>query len=241
MLKRIMSRQELLRRLSTDTKLEESSVTRLLEGFAQIAGEEVKLNGAFILPGIGFIQRRERQERTGKNPKTGEAMRIVAEATLTLEFGSRFEQVVLVSRPEREGTLTTALWSAPRAVLEAIERDGDTAKEWDTLTPKGFEVDADFTVFLDEYADLFAHLLKTEGLFDGDTMRGLSVGYVTPETVKDRSATLEGVDIEALGKAGHLDSNAAEEFGSRFLRLKEFVSKAAAQSEGIIVVVGLGA
>jgi DNA-binding protein HU-beta len=236
MLKRLMNRQELLSRLAQTANLSEASVGALLEALARVAGEEAKSNGGFVLPGIGLIQRKEAQERTGKNPQTGETIRIRAKVSLGLEFASRFKQFVLSSRQEREGMLTTSIWKAPRAVLEAIERDSASAKEWNTLDPKGFPIDENFTALLDEYGDLFAYVLKTEGWLDEANTGGLTVGYVTPETVRDRAATLEAVHLEALEKEGLLDSGTAQEFGPSLDGLKALLKSAATENLGLIIV-----
>ena len=37
-----------------------------------------KKNGVFVLPGLGRLVKVERKARMGRNPKTGEAMKIVA-------------------------------------------------------------------------------------------------------------------------------------------------------------------
>jgi DNA-binding protein HU-beta len=236
MLKRVMNQRELLSHLARTTSVSEASAGALLEELARVAREETKSNGAFVLPGIGFITRRESSERIGKNPSTGEAIKIPAMTNLGFEFASRFKQTVLATRTKREGMLTTSIWKVPSQVLEAIEREAGSAKEWNTLDPKGFPIDQDFTALLDEHGDLFAYVLTIEGLFDAVETGGLMAGYVSPKTLQDRAAELEGVDLGALEKGGYLEPRASQRYGASFTRLKEFIRSAATENLGLIIV-----
>jgi nucleoid DNA-binding protein len=235
MLERQISRQELISGLAKSADVSEASVTLLLQELARVAVEELMKCGSFVLPGVGFMERRESPEATATNPSTGERITIPAKINLRFEFASRFKQAVLSLGKKREGTLTTSIWKAPRAVLEAIERDF-SAKDWDTLDAKAFPIDGNFTALLDEYADLFAYVLKTEGEFDPTIARGLTVGYVSPESVQDRAAELEKVHLDALEKAGLVEPNTSKEFGTSFERLKGFMKSAAAEHLGLIIV-----
>jgi DNA-binding protein HU-beta len=50
----------------------------ILEGLAATAISEVKKNGVFVLPGIGRLVRVDRKARLGRNPATGETIKIPA-------------------------------------------------------------------------------------------------------------------------------------------------------------------
>ena len=66
--------KELADATSTTTKVAKQFVT----SFAELAVRETKKNGVFIIPGIGRLVRVERKARTGRNPATGEAIKIPA-------------------------------------------------------------------------------------------------------------------------------------------------------------------
>ena len=53
-------------------------VRALLDQLAATAIAEVKKNGVFVLPGIGRLVRVDRKARMGRNPATGEAIKIAA-------------------------------------------------------------------------------------------------------------------------------------------------------------------
>ena len=59
------------------TKIARQMVTNLTE----IAVRETKKKGVFVLPGIGRLVRQERKARMGRNPATGEAIKIAASKT----------------------------------------------------------------------------------------------------------------------------------------------------------------
>jgi len=238
MLKRLMNQRALVSRLARTANVSEASVGTLLEELARIASEEAKSNGAFVLPGIGVIARGESPECTAKNPGTGETIKIPARFNISFEFASRFEQALRSSRKERVGTLTTSVWKAPSVVLEAIERDF-SAKEWETLDAQPFAIDENLTAVLDGYGDLFAYVLKIEGQFDPETVHGLIAGYVSPETLEDRASELQGVDLDALEKAGYLETHTSQKYGTSFESLKQFIQSAASENLGLIIVTHL--
>jgi len=115
--------------------------------------------------------------------------------------------------------------------LEAIERDF-SANEWETLDAQPFAIDENFTAVLDGYGDLFAYVLKIEGQFDPKRVHGLIAGYVSPETLQDRASELQGVDLDALEKAGYLETHTSQKYGTSFESLKQFIQSAASEKFG---------
>lgn len=236
MLNRVMNRQQLQSRLSQSAGVNDAAAATFLDELARIAGEELKNNGTFILPGIGILERRESPARVAKNPATGETINLRAKVNLKFEIASRLRHAVLATHSEREGMLTTSLWKVSRPVLEALARDGSSAKEWNTLDPKGHELDGDFTALLDEYSDLFAYILKTEGFLDEATLSGLTVGYVTPETLQTRVADLRSVSLETLEQSGSVPPQTAQQSGEALHKLKDFLADSTIRQLGLIVV-----
>jgi DNA-binding protein HU-beta len=63
----------------TQTALVNNKVARqFLDSLASLAIGEVKKNGVFVLPGIGRLVRQDRKARVGRNPATGESIKIPA-------------------------------------------------------------------------------------------------------------------------------------------------------------------
>src|SRR6185503_9795892 len=53
-----------------------------LEMLAELAVKETKKNGEFTIPGIGKLVKAERKARLGRNPQTGEPIKIKAKTVV---------------------------------------------------------------------------------------------------------------------------------------------------------------
>jgi len=66
--------KELAGATGTTTKVAKQFVT----SFSELAVRETKKNGVFVIPGIGRLVRVDRKARLGRNPATGETIKIPA-------------------------------------------------------------------------------------------------------------------------------------------------------------------
>ena len=73
-----MTQTQLVRSLAESCETNNKTARSLLETLATTAIAEVKKNGVFVLPGIGRLVRVERKARMGRNPATGESIKIPA-------------------------------------------------------------------------------------------------------------------------------------------------------------------
>ncbi|HZS57423.1 MAG TPA: HU family DNA-binding protein [Bryobacteraceae bacterium] len=73
-----MTQTAIIRELAETTGVNNKVAKTFIESLAELAVRETKKNGVFILPGIGRLVRAERKARTGRNPATGEAIKIPA-------------------------------------------------------------------------------------------------------------------------------------------------------------------
>ena len=74
----LLSKGGLLAEISTTTGAPKKQVIQFLDTLVAIAYRETKKKGAFILPGIGKMEKAKRKARKGVNPKTGEPIKIAA-------------------------------------------------------------------------------------------------------------------------------------------------------------------
>ncbi len=236
MLNHHLTRQELVSQLAIRSGLNELSVNAVLNELAGLVAEQVKLNSGCVLPGIGFFEARKSPERTAKNPRTGEPVKIPARTNLIFEFGSRFKQGVMSTWETPEKMLTTKLWKAPTSILEALVQKGAAAEEWNTLDPKGYPLDNQFIGFLEKYEDVFAYALKPEGQIDPERLSGLTAGYITAETLKERLSDLRTLDLATLKASGTVQIEAMQSFAEHLHRLREFMNTAATQNMGLVVL-----
>src|SRR6201996_1136197 len=73
-----MTQTQLVRSLAEASEVPNKTARLLLDTLSSLAVTEVKMNGVFVLPGIGRLVRVERKARMGRNPATGESIKIPA-------------------------------------------------------------------------------------------------------------------------------------------------------------------
>jgi len=67
----------------------------LLDNLAATAISEVKKNGVFVLPGIGRLVRVDRKARMGRNPATGEAIKIAAKKVVKFRVAKSAKDAIV--------------------------------------------------------------------------------------------------------------------------------------------------
>lgn len=89
-----LTKAEMADHLSVKTNLNRREAKQVVELFfnelseALIAGEQVKLSG------FGNFELRDKRQRPGRNPKTGEEIPITARRVVTFRAGQKFRQRV---------------------------------------------------------------------------------------------------------------------------------------------------
>jgi DNA-binding protein HU-beta len=73
-----MTQTQLVRALAEKCEVNNKTARTFLDELSSMAVAEVKKNGMFVLPGIGRLVRQDRKARMGRNPATGEAIKIPA-------------------------------------------------------------------------------------------------------------------------------------------------------------------
>jgi DNA-binding protein HU-beta len=73
-----MTQSQIIKELAETCGVNNKVAKQFLETFAEVAVRETKKKGVFILPGIGRLVRQDRKARTGRNPATGESIKIPA-------------------------------------------------------------------------------------------------------------------------------------------------------------------
>jgi DNA-binding protein HU-beta len=73
-----MTQTALVRSLAEAGEVSNKQARAVLEHLSGLAVSEVKKNGVFVLPGIGRLVRVDRKARMGRNPATGESIKIPA-------------------------------------------------------------------------------------------------------------------------------------------------------------------
>jgi len=90
-----MSKSQLLANLSESTELSKKEVASVLDHITDLAYKEVKKSGEFTVPGIGKLVKVNRKERMGRNPATGESIKIPAKTVVKFRVAKAAKDAVL--------------------------------------------------------------------------------------------------------------------------------------------------
>ena len=73
-----MNKQELISKIAEKTSISKKDAAAALTALTATITEELKSGEKVAIPSLGTFEVRERAARTGKNPRTGEAVEIAA-------------------------------------------------------------------------------------------------------------------------------------------------------------------
>lgn len=73
-----MTQTQLAKEIAETCQVSAKAAKQFLDTYATIAVRETKKTGVFVMPGIGRLVRQERKARIGRNPATGEKIKIPA-------------------------------------------------------------------------------------------------------------------------------------------------------------------
>lgn len=89
-----MNREELVAEIAKQTKLTQKSVGEVLTAIIDITQDTVKKGEKVTLVGFGTFEPRKRAARNGRNPQTGETIKIEAKTVPTFSAGKKFKEIV---------------------------------------------------------------------------------------------------------------------------------------------------
>ena len=90
-----MTKSQLLNTLAETTELSKKDVALVLDELAALAYKEVKNNGEFVVPGFGKLVKAHRKARMGRNPATGEEIKIAAKTVVKFRLAKAAKDAVL--------------------------------------------------------------------------------------------------------------------------------------------------
>jgi DNA-binding protein HU-beta len=90
-----MTQTQLVRALAEHGEVNNKVARTILDGLASMAIAEVKKNGVFVLPGIGRLVRVDRKARTGRNPATGESIKIPAKKVVKFRVAKAAKDAIV--------------------------------------------------------------------------------------------------------------------------------------------------
>ncbi|MFH1366376.1 MAG: HU family DNA-binding protein [Patescibacteria group bacterium] len=90
-----LTKSQLLNVLAEKTTLAKKQVAMFLDVLAEVAYSNVKSNGEFTLPGIGKLVKKHRAARMGRNPATGETIKIAAKTVVKFRVAKAAKDAIL--------------------------------------------------------------------------------------------------------------------------------------------------
>ena len=90
-----MTKSQLMSSLADATGVAKKDVIALMETLTSMAYTEVKKNGEFVVPGIGKLVKMQRKAREGRNPATGETIKIPAKTVVKFRVAKAAKEAVL--------------------------------------------------------------------------------------------------------------------------------------------------
>jgi DNA-binding protein HU-beta len=89
-----LTKTALTRQLAEKMELTNKQAGAFLDLLAETAIKETKKNGVFIIPGIGRLVKAERKARIGRNPQTGQAIKIKAKTVVKFRVAKAAKDVI---------------------------------------------------------------------------------------------------------------------------------------------------
>jgi DNA-binding protein HU-beta len=96
-----MTQSQIVQALAEKCEISKKVSKSMMECLANTAITEVKKNGLFVLPGIGRLVRAERKARMGRNPATGEAIKIPAKKVVKFRVAKAAKEAIVPMKAKK--------------------------------------------------------------------------------------------------------------------------------------------
>lgn len=90
-----MTQSEVINHFAEKFGIKRAQAKEYFDELASLAGNEVRENGEFVLPGFGKLVLSQRKAREGRNPATGATIQIPAKTTLKFRLGKAMKDSVV--------------------------------------------------------------------------------------------------------------------------------------------------
>ena len=90
-----MSKSKIVAHMAGKCEMSKKAVAGFFDEFFKLAVKEAKGTGKFVIPGLGRAVKAHRKARMGRNPQTGEAIKIKAKTVVRLRAAKSFKDAVL--------------------------------------------------------------------------------------------------------------------------------------------------
>ena len=93
-----LTKTQLVRQMAEKLELTNKQVSGFFDTLAETAVKETKKNGVFVIPGLGRLVKAERKARLGRNPQTGETIKIKAKTVVKFRVAKAAKDTIAPPR-----------------------------------------------------------------------------------------------------------------------------------------------
>lgn len=90
-----MTKSQMIASLAEATNLSKKEVVAFLDAITETVYKEVKKTGECIVPGFGKLVKAKRKAREGRNPATGETIKIPAKTVVKFRLAKAAKDAIL--------------------------------------------------------------------------------------------------------------------------------------------------
>jgi DNA-binding protein HU-beta len=91
----MMTKSAIVAHLAEKVGIPKKTAAAVLVELVTVATKEAKSSGQFVVPGLGKAVKANRKARMGRNPQTGEAIKIPAKTVVKFRLAKAFKEAVV--------------------------------------------------------------------------------------------------------------------------------------------------
>ena len=93
--KKPMTKAQIVTYFAEKFQMSKKEAAAFLDELVALAASETKKVGAFTIPGIGKVSKTKRKARNGRNPATGETIKIPAKTVAKIRLAKSFKDTIV--------------------------------------------------------------------------------------------------------------------------------------------------
>jgi len=93
-----MTKSQIVTEMAEKLAMTKKQVSSFFDLLFEVACKETKKSGAFVLPGFGKLVKVQRKARTGRNPATGEVIKIKAKTVVKFRVAKACKDAVVPAK-----------------------------------------------------------------------------------------------------------------------------------------------
>lgn len=93
-----MTKSQVVRHLAESVEISKKAAGALMEELVNLAVKEAKAKGVFVVPGFGKLRKAHRKARMGRNPMTGQPIKIAAKTVVRFRVSKTLKEAIVGKR-----------------------------------------------------------------------------------------------------------------------------------------------